>query len=164
MSDLDFEKLVSIDPLALDKECINLPSDYLKVANAAADAKRLLEKAKSSLEVLEANLSKTIRSEPTKYGLDKVTESAIRELVLTCPEHVEATAKLNKLRHQSELHQAAVWAMEHKKKSLSLLVELHLLGYTAGVKLSKEAKDAVDQSVKELARRARTIAEENQDG
>src|SRR6185503_15262905 len=84
------EITVQIDELNLDKDCIRLPHDYLLAAHQAADSRRDVEDKKNYLEVVEADLCKHIRTTPGKYGLEKVTESAIKEILVLQPEHKEA--------------------------------------------------------------------------
>jgi hypothetical protein len=50
--------------------------------------------------------------------------------------------------------QAVVWALEHKKRSLTLLVELHGMGYFSAPKISPEGKAAVEDMTKRRVRRS----------
>src|SRR3990167_3369038 len=147
------DSVVLIDENNLDKECIRLPFDYLKFARLAADAKRDVDEAKASLDVTQAEIAKKIRLKPEDYGLDKVTEAAISTAILLQGEYVEAQDILIRSRHRYDLHQAVVWALEHKKRTLTLLVELHGMGYFSNVKMSKEGKEAVEEMTKTKVRK-----------
>jgi len=147
------ENVVQIDELNLDKECIRLPSDYLKYASAAADAKRRVSSVENELSVIQADLASKIRANPQNYGLEKVTEAAIQASITCQSEYQEAYKKLIKVRHESDLAQAVVWALEHKKRSLTLLVELHGMGYFSAPKISKKGKEAVEEMTKKSVRR-----------
>lgn len=140
----DSESIVEIDKDNLDKECIRLPADYRRYAFLAAEAKRDVQEAKAALDVAEAELSRDIRSNPGKYGLEKVTETALKELVLLQDGFKETQSDLFKAQHRAEMCQAVVWALEHKKRSLTLLVDLHGMGYFADVPMSREGKKAVE--------------------
>lgn len=144
--------VVLIDENALDKECIRLPSDYLKFAHRSADAKRDVDELKAKMDVVEAELAKEVRSNPVDFGVEKVTESAISATVLTLPRYQKALANLNNARHQAELAQAVVWALEHKKRTLTLLVELHGMGYFSEAKVSRQGKEAVEEMTKQKTR------------
>lgn len=149
------EDIVQIDKLALDKECIRLPGDYLKFAHLSADAKRDLDDAENELKVISAEISRDIRANPEGFGLPKVSEDGIKSMTILQKNHQKALAQITELRHKSELYQGVVWALEHKKRSLTLLVELHGLGYFADVPMTREAKQSVDEMSKRRARRNR---------
>ena len=148
----DIEQFVDIDPFQLDKECVSLPSDYLKFSTTSALLRKQMDEAKARLDVESAALSKRIRSNPEKYGLDKVTESAVTGMVLLDQSYQKADRAYRRARYEYDISQSAVWAMEHKKKSLSLLVELHLMGYSANVKVSQGGKEAIEEMMKKRAR------------
>lgn len=154
--------IVKIDQLALDKECVQLPSDYLKYALAAADLKQMVDERKSYLDTVEADMAKRVRDRPAKYGLEKVTEAAIREAVQTSQQYQKALTELNHAKHTLDRAQAVVWALEHKKRSLVLLVDLHGMGYFADPKLSKVGQKVVEQMTKESVRPRRRSMEERE--
>lgn len=159
LADID-PTIVNIDQLALDKECVRLPSDYLKYALASADLKQEVDNRKARLDTVESEMSKHVRNTPGKFGLEKVTESAIKEVILTSEPYQKALAKLNNAKHTLERNQAVVWALEHKKRSLVLLVDLHGMGYFADPKLSEVGKRVVEQMTKESVRPRRRAMEE----
>ena len=147
------ETSVQIDEHHLDRECIRLPGDYLKWAHKSADAKRDVDEVKNELEVAEADLSRSIRENPGKFGLEKVTESASKGVIETNATYRAKVRDLNAAKHRAEMAQAVVWALEHKKRSLTLLVELHGMGYFSQPKISDKGRDAVDAMLKNRTRR-----------
>jgi len=144
--------VVQIDEHNLDKECVRLPTDYLKYSHVAVDAKRDLEDMKNRLEVIQAELAKGIRANPENYGLEKVTEKAVDMTVLTLPRYQKALARVQTLKHDADLAQAVVWALEHKKRTLTLLVELFGMGYFSSPKISKAGREAVMQKTMQRLR------------
>lgn len=145
--------VVQIDETALDKECIRLPSDTLKYYHRAVDAKRDVEEAKRQLDVTEADLSRKVREMPGMYGLEKVTESAINAVVGQRSEYQTKLKELNGAKYESDLAQAVVSALECKKRTLTLLVELHGMGYFANPKVSPRGREAVEEMTKRATRR-----------
>lgn len=143
---------VEIDSLNLDKECIRLPNDYLKYAVYAADLKARVDRLKAELDVIEADLGKQIRANPADFECEKVTESAVAAIIITQDTYRDQLARLQTARHKQDLAQAVVWALEHKKRSLTLLVELHGLGYFASPKLTERGKAAVEEMTKSKVR------------
>jgi hypothetical protein len=148
------EPIVQIDEHNLDRECIRLPGDYLKYAWQAAEAKRDVDEAKAALEVIDADLAKQIRDTPARFGLEKVTESAISGTILLAPAHKQALQILQDARHDYEMTNAVVWALDHKKRSLTLLVDLHGMGYFSDVKMSAQGKEAVQKMTQAAVRRS----------
>lgn len=144
--------VVEIDPLALDKECIKQPSLILQAATTLADIRERVSELKAELDVLEADLQRRIRATPIKYGCDeKVTEKAIASAVILQESYREKQGEIRSCQHRAELAAAMVEALDHKKRSLTLLVELHGMGYFGEVKTSIEGRDAVkDKSKKDL--------------
>lgn len=147
------QAVVQIDELNLDKECIRLPGDYLKWAHLSADAKREVDELENRLKVVQADLAKDVRANPEDFGLDKVTESGLAAVVLTLPGYQKALVRVQEARHQAELVQAVVWALEHKKRTLTLLVELHGMGYFSSPKVSERGREAVEEMTKRNVRR-----------
>jgi SMC interacting uncharacterized protein involved in chromosome segregation len=136
------ESILQIDELALDKECKFLPSQYMQAANLAVGYNRDVDELKAGLSVREAELSLDIRrAEPSKYGLEKVTESAIKEILVLDPKIQEIERKIRKTEHRREMAQKLVSALDVKKRSLTNLVELHSSGYHATVRPSDKGRD-----------------------
>ncbi len=151
--DKQAESVVEIDELNLDKECIRLPSDYLRWATKSAEARQRSEQAKAKLDLVEAEVSRRVRDNPGKYGLEKPTIDAVKAAVQCDAKFQEAAAEVSDAKHEAELCQAVVWALEHKKKALTLLVDLHGMSYSASVRPSREGKEAVERMTQERVRR-----------
>ena len=147
------EQVTQIDENHLDRECIKLPSDYRRFAFAAAEAKKDVQEVKANLDVVQAELAKEIRTNPEKFGLEKVTEAALGGVVILQPRFQEAQKSFFKAQYNQEMCQAVVWALEHKKRALTLLVELHGMGYFSDVKVSAEGKEAVEKMMQAKVRR-----------
>lgn len=145
--------VVGINEHALDKECISLPTNFLKFAHLAAEARRDVIEAKAELDLVEADLAKHVRDNPGAYGLEKVTETAIASTVLRSPKYQTALKAVHKAQHEAEMHSAVVSALEHKKRALTLLVELHGMSYYSDPKISKRGKEAVETMTKRHVRR-----------
>lgn len=141
----DGEAIVQIDQNHLDRECINLPNQYVTWAFRSAEAKRDMDEAKAALDVCSAEVAQDIRQHPDKYDLEKVSEKAIEALVPTTKAYKAAQKTFFRAKHAVDMSQAVVWALEHKKRALTLLVELHGMGYFGNVKISADGKAAVER-------------------
>lgn len=148
------KNFVEIDPLALDREWVNQPRLYLQFASELADANRELDEAKSNLDIVKADLDQNIRSDPEQFGLDKVTEASITSTLLTQPEYKEAMTLLIESRHKREILAAAVAALDHRKKALEKLVDLHMSGYYASPRASGDSREAMSEVERKSTRRS----------
>lgn len=146
--------IVQIDEHNLDKECIRLPHDFLQYAHLAAEARRDLDEAKAELDVVEAKVARFVRNTPAKYGIaEKVTEGAIKAAVATDRRYLEQQKKVNEAKHQLDMLQAVVSALETKKRSLTLLCDLMGMSYYSNPKVSEAGKEAVERMTQERVRR-----------
>jgi hypothetical protein len=139
------EKCLLIDEHALDKECLTLPSLIMQVADLAAKRRQRLDELNTQLEVTEADIDKKIRNSPETYGLEKVTESAIKSVVATNPIVLKRLEEIRDAKYNLDLASGLLTALDAKKKSLTLLVELHGIGYFSNPRVSEKGKEAVNQ-------------------
>lgn len=163
----DYESVVQIDENHLDKECIRLPGDYLRFSILAADKRREYDEAEAELKVVIAEVSKAVREAPDDYGIEKVTVEAVNSAVLTHPRVIKYQKRALAKKHGYDVAQAVVWSLEHKKRSLTLMVNLHGMGYFSDVPMSAEGKDAVNKMLKGKVRtggnRSRPSQEDDED-
>jgi len=147
------ESVVAIDDKNLDRECILLPTQYIRAAFQAAEAKRDAVEAKNLLSVIEADMAKEVRGDPVGFGIEKVTEAAVNAAVITSGKFRKAKQAQQDADYNSDIAQALVWAMEHKKRALTMLVELHGMGYFSAPKISEDGKRVIEQQMQRRARR-----------
>lgn len=154
---------VRIDPLNLDKEILRLPTLYTKYAFQAADLRHRVDQLKAEMDLVEADLDRKVRADPEEYGINRISEGSIHRAVIRRKEYCDIQRLVQNAQHDQEIAQAMVWAMEHKKRSLTLLVELHGLGYMANPKLSEKGKSALHDMMKEKIRTRREVREHDSD-
>jgi hypothetical protein len=125
------ENDLNINELSLDKE-------WLKQANLCYNYNKELAIAKHTLDVADAKYDKNradtardIRKNPEKYEMAKVTEDAIKEVLGTIPELQNDLNSIIEAKLSVGLIQASVNAIDHKKRALECLVQLHGMGYFA---------------------------------
>lgn len=154
--------VVQIDAENLDLECIRLPSDYLRYSHLVADAKANLDELRAAVAVKKAEISQAIRVDPLKYGVvdeatkdKKPTEAAIEACILTQKSYKDAQMAVTDGVHAHDILQAVVNALEHKKRSLTLLVELHGMGYFSSPRMNQAGKTAVQEMTKTKVRRGK---------
>jgi signal transduction protein with GAF and PtsI domain len=127
-ADKDFS-FFAIDPNRLDEEWIEHPRRYHQLAMELADARAEHERAKASLEVIAAEIDRSVRLRPEDYGFEKVTEKIVENTVVLQDKHKTARRRLLDAKHAVDVAQVAVDTMEHKKKALENAVQLFLSDY-----------------------------------
>jgi DNA repair ATPase RecN len=118
-----------IDPNALDREWIAQPALYHEYATKLADAKRAAEQAKTAVDVVWATVETAVRETPAKYGIEKVTEAAVKAAVSTHRKYAAAIQAAIDAKHAVDILQAAVNTLDHRKRALENLVDLRLADY-----------------------------------
>lgn len=143
--EFDFEKDLSINKFRLEEECLSHSSIYFRYAEAQAQAKTRVAKAKDNLELVKAERSVAIREKLSKSG--KVTEAMISSNILKDEEVLEATNKLRKAEDISAKLDVAVKAFEHRKSELDNLVKLYCAGYFSIPNVSDKSKNDVNEQM-----------------
>jgi hypothetical protein len=149
----DEHNVFGIDKFNLDKEWISQPKLVFNFAQQLAQAKRELEERKAQYDVIKADVEMNIRKDPEKYGLAKVTESAISSTVCMQDEYKQANQAIIKAKYDVDICQGAMNAMEHKKAGLQDLVKLHGQNYYSTTHASFENTSDVEEATKQIVRR-----------
>ena len=158
---------LDINPLKLDEEWLEQPKLYFEKAEEAADARRRLDNAKTAYDVAKARKDQFIRRNPAKYGLDaKPTQSAIAAKVDMDPTVQEAGQAVVDAKYDADIAQAAVVALDHRKRALTMLVELHQSNYFAEPRVSNQASRGLDKAdilQRTLAKKTKVRMEKRED-
>lgn len=135
--------ILEIDLDSLDEEWVNQPQLYYAYAKRLADARQKLDESKSEFELTKAELEKAIRDDPEKFDMPKVTEAAVKSCILTQDEYNNARTAVSEASHRVDVLQAVVIALEHRKRALEKLVDLHGQSYFAEPKASRSSRETV---------------------
>ncbi len=127
----DSELRLEIDRDRLADELVGQPLQLYMWATKVADAQLELDTAKSALSVTYAELDKEIRDDPESFGIAKLTNEVVGQTIITQPQHRAAEAKVNRCKHAVGVLKAAVDGLEHRKRALTLLVEIESREYYA---------------------------------
>lgn len=141
MSELNYDDDINIDQSALDVEWLRQPKLILKYSQHETECRRDYDKAKADLEIVEAELDKEIRNKPEKFGLDKITETAIKKAIQTSEHYQGAEEKVAEAQYEWNMAQAAVRSIYAKKDALENLVRLFGQQYFAGPKMPRDIDD-----------------------
>ena len=145
-----------IDLDRLDEAWCAQPGLYHRYAVQLADAKRKHAEAKASLDVVEAETALKIRKAPEAFlGDVKPTEASIAACVTTQKIVRKALAVVIEAKHACDVLEAAVWALDHKKKGLENMVQLHSMNYFSAPRTPANVSRESVETLENNARRNR---------
>lgn len=159
---LDEELVFGIDKNILDDEWIDQPKRYFRWALQLEDARADFEYVKAEFEVVKAEVELAIRNDPGNVDYDlpadavekgKVTEKMVAAALLQQDEYKKAQQAVFTAKHRVGVLQAAVTALDHRKKALEKLVDLHGQKYFASPRASENSRDAMAEVEKDSVRR-----------
>ena len=154
---MNYEKDIEIDGEALDQEWMGQAALMLKYAQHSARMRKLLEEAKQSLDIAKAEADQKIRSNPDKYGIEKITETVVANTILNEKYYKQAYTEFLDTKFESDMAQGAVNAFEHRKSALENLVRLYGQQYFAGPTIPYQINR--DWEKKQAKEEANTLAE-----
>jgi hypothetical protein len=133
---MDFTELDKVDPSmfdidrnALDIEWERQASNVFTMGRITAQARFRWEDLKRQLELRKCEEAKAIRTDPEKYGLSKVTEVAVTNIIGQLPEIVDLSQRVISAQYQYNLCMAGMDALENRKKGLECLTQLRAINY-----------------------------------
>lgn len=135
---MNYESDLRIDETALDLEWLEQPSLFMKYARHLANARKILDEEKQSLDVKRAELDRNIRENPDKFGIEKITEGAISSAILTSLEYKTAYQKFLDVKYEVDMASNAIQAFNQRKDALENLVKLYGQQYFAGPKMPRD--------------------------
>jgi hypothetical protein len=127
-----FENDRKIDPSSLDLVAATQSEVFFYWAQRAVEARMASDRAKLAFDLVESRLKLQARANPADFGLAKVTESGVDEVVKVNKEYLAAQEEYLKAREESLLLDWAVQALEQRKRMIEVLVTLHGQQYFAG--------------------------------
>jgi hypothetical protein len=151
--DQDDEDIIEIHLDRLDEQWVNQPRLYRKYASLLADAKREHDEAKAAKELTEADISQSVRTHPSKYGIEKVTEGAVENSVKLNLQYRNAVQVVIEAKHRVDLLGGIVETLDHRKASLEALVKLRLSDYYAEPRAPEGKREEADMMAKRAVRK-----------
>lgn len=146
---MDYEKDVFIDESALDIEWLEQPVLMLRYTKYVAKLKKRLAKQEVLLGLVRADLDKTIRKDPDSFGLAKITNEGIFQVIQRQDEYKDAASIVIDLKYEAEVARGAVAAIEQRKAALENLVKLFGQQYFAGPSVPRDLSREWEQREKQ---------------
>ena len=137
---------LSIDKHALDREWEEQPTRFHAAAVELADAREELEYAKAKLDIVHAEVYASLLRAPEEYGLTKTTEASLKQAIVCQPEYKAAHDDMVQAKHAADVLDAAVKALEQRKRALEKLVDLHLSDYYSAPRSTARREVVADKS------------------
>ncbi len=145
---MKIDEILKIDKDNLDIEWGRQPRLFQEWSEKLANAIYERDKKKQELEELKAELDSDIRKNPSSYGLDKVTESAISSTIVRNEKYKEKYDEVIDAVKRVNILTGIRDALEHKKSALKHLTNLFLANYY-GTNMSVELGDTVNEVIRE---------------
>lgn len=146
---MSYYKDLEINQHKLDQEILQQPQLYMKWATRASEATDDKEIAKDKLEILKNRFEKKIRKNPAKYDItDRVTEGAIKTVILNSLEIRRATTKIINLTSIERTLNEAKNAFKQRQRMLESLVKLKTDLWYSDVKTTEGYKEKERSDIK----------------
>jgi hypothetical protein len=117
----DFKTTLDIDKERLDDECLEQPRKVWYYGRLYARAVKKWDRAVGALKVIEADVDAEIREDPGAFGLDKITEPAVKRAILRSKKYQEAQEVVHSAHERVNMLDAANRSLDHRRTSLTML-------------------------------------------
>jgi hypothetical protein len=141
----EFGPLFDISLETLDRDWLQQAKAVFNTGLLQADARDVMDRAKASLDVAIADAKLEIARNPEEFDLEKTTVDAIAAAAAKHDLVKIARERYNRHKHRVDVIQAALNALEHQKRALQHLVELHKQGYFAAPTTDAEGYEVLDR-------------------
>jgi len=135
---MQYEDDIRIDETALDVEWLEQPSLMMKYARHCAQMEYNYDKAKEALDLARAELDFDIRSSPSHYDINKLTEAVVSNTIMMSKKFNNANDEMLSAKFEFNIAKNALKAFEQRKETLENMVRLHGQNYFAGPKIPRD--------------------------
>jgi len=149
----EYDQDVFINQDALDEEIVNHGELFMKWAERLAEAIEERDIKKGEIDIKKAKLDKEIRSNPKDFELEKITESAISNVIILDEGVQELNKEYYACTKNINILTAAKEEMHSRRKRLEKLVDLWLGKYWSDPKIKVEKKNELDHRMRDGKRK-----------
>lgn len=139
---MGYKEDLEIDKDNLDEAWQYQALRFAEWAEKEIEAMFQRDKLKEQLDLQRAILDGHIRKNPTSYFLEKVTESAIQNIILQNENYQKINNDYLDAVKQTKIFGVAREAFDHRKKALEKLTDLFLSQYWAEPKNTKNREES----------------------
>ena len=144
----EYDRDVFINQDELDKEIVNHGELFMKWAERLAEAIEERDIKKGEIDIKKAKLDKEIRSNPKDFDLEKITESAISNVIILDEGVQELNKEYYACTKNINVLTAAKEEMHSRRKRIEKLVDLWLGKYWSEPKVKVEKKNELDHRMR----------------
>ena len=146
---MGYREELEIDKFTLDTEWQFQSIKFSEWAEKEVEALYLKDKAKEQLDLVRAQLDSSVRKNPEAYGLEKVTEGAIQNVILQHKDYMDISRAYLDAVKEARILGVAREAFDHRKKALEKLTELFLSQYWAEPREGKITKEVREEQARD---------------
>lgn len=140
----EIQQDLDIDKDNLHFESIDQPKRFFKWARKMAEASKETKRAKRAIAVIRAEVSSLIRTNPSNYGLEKITDAAVQSAVEQNEEVKKVEEEYIEACYNMDIYEAAKWAMTDRKISIEGLIKLYNEGYWSRPRTDSLGQDTMN--------------------
>jgi hypothetical protein len=118
-----------LNEMELETECANQPLVYEEIGGILTEVEAHAKIAKNTVDFVWADTSTSVRNDPIKFGIPKVTEEAVKNAVTASQAYQQAQKDLIEIERLAKYIKVLLVASEQRKSSLNNLVMLYVHNY-----------------------------------
>ena len=151
----DFKKDVRIDFNNLHENWQNQGETYADYSEEVAKTIRIVDKFKERVRVREATVALEIRSDPSSYGIAKLTDSVVKDVVTLDERLIELRKDLIKATFEKNILRGSTKSLSQRKTALEWICRLWISNYFAVPNINRDVpKEIVDNLTEEMYNKA----------
>jgi len=150
------KSLVYIDKDKLDEVVFTHADRYLEYAEQLEEARHGVEVAEAKLDVVKAEVEKEIRKFPKRFKLKlPIREASIKLEIVLHPRYQKFESRLIEKKHRRGILQAAVNALDHRKRMIEKGCDLFFAGYFGKPRVDPDEQAVLDYNRKKRLKKRR---------
>lgn len=138
MPKLNYKEDMQVDRFNLEIELERHTHMYLKYMELEVEAQDIRDRLERRVDLIKAEMDAKVRSNPKKYGIEKVSEGAIKSVVIKSQQYQEKEEEYLLAVKRARTLAGVMKGMEHRKRALTELTSLFNSGYYSGSRPSTE--------------------------
>ena len=158
---MNYEDDIRIDETSLDIEWLEQAALFLRYSKNAALREKEKDQAKEALDLVKSELDRDIRTNPEKYGIEKITDKVVENTIPTQDEYKEASEAFISAKYEWNVAKGAVDAFNQRKEALENLTRLNGQNWFAGPKVPRDLREQREMFQKKVNERIGTRIRRN---
>ena len=144
----DFKRKMEVDKNMLDVQWEEHAEIYFQYVEISSACSQVIDGLKDELSVAEAEKDFKLRSNPDKYGIEKVTNDVVKAFVAKDKKLAEKRQEIQEWMYYDRILRGALTSIEHRKRALTKLSDLYIAGYYSAPKVGEPVKKETEKRAK----------------